>query len=492
MTTPAMKEVVIVGRDAAFWLSVCVVQAALAPAGVKVTAVALPSRLGPSDFYASQPALEALHGRLRINEAQLVANTGGSFSLGQNFTSPSGTVPAFFHAYGAYGSLVADKPFLPHWLLARRFGLPTTLEDFALNAAAAKQGRMLIPDPAVHSYGRADYAYHFPAVEYVAALTRHAASGAVTLHNAARCDVELGADGSIAALKLDNDARIGGHLFIDASGSDAQLMAALGVQRESWRDHFIADRVLHAAAPRFASIPPYAEIRTWDQGWVALFPNQARTHVTHAYASSLTSDEEALRVASQVAGLELQDAAVRVSSPSRCHQAWHRNCVAIGESASVLDPMHSVDLHAIQLGLVHWLSLFPMSDDYDAERYEYNRVMQASFERIRDFQCAHYTLCRHEGRTVVPEPLRHKIETFRARGDLPMYEHESFTADSWHALFIGHRVVPETLGPMVETTSPDTMKHEFRRMLGFVKDTVLRQPTHGAYLRALANQGGAS
>jgi tryptophan halogenase len=216
-----------------------------------------------------------------------------------------------------------------------------------------------------------------------------------------------------------------------------------------------------------------------------------RTHVLHAYASSRTSDEQALQSAAQVAGYQLQDVTIRGLNPSRSRQAWSRNCIAVGEAACTFDPVHSVDLHAIQLGLVHWLSLFPVSEEFDAERDEYNRVVQSSFERIRDFQSAHYALGRHGSRVTVTELLRHKIETFRARGDLPTYENESFTADSWQALLLGHGVIPETLGPMVEMTSPETMKQEFRRMLGFVKDTVLRQPSHDAYLRALSSQGRA-
>lgn len=495
-----VNEVVVVGRDAALWLSVCVIQAALAPVGVKVIAVSLPSRLGRSDCYASLPALEALHHRLRIDEARLLAGTGGSFSLGQNFTDTSGATPAFFHAYGAYGSLLADKPFLPHWLLARRFGLAATLEDFALNAVAARQGRMLIPDPAIQEFSRADYTYHLPAMEYVAALERHARRKPLTLHQATSCDIELGADGSIAAVRLDHDTRIEGQLFIDATGIDAQLMSALRVRRESWRDYFVADRVLIASAPRFSSIPPYAEIRAWDEGWVGLLPNQARTHVAHVYASNVTRDEEALRRATQVAGLQLQDATVQISNPARSQATWHRNCVAVGAAACTFDPVHNVDLHAIQVGLVQWLSVFPVSHDYEPERNEYNRVMQASFERIRDFQSAHYVLNRY-GRhsfwtaarnAVISDLLKHKLATFRARGDLPMYENETFGADSWQALLIGHGVVPDTLEPMVDTTSPDTMRQEFRRMLGFIKDEVLQQPSHDVYLRELCGKGSAS
>ena len=45
--------------------------------------------------------------------------------------------------------------------------------------------------------------------------------------------------------------------------------------------------------------------------------------------------------------------------PAAASLAWQRNCVALGEAACVFDPMHGVDLQAVQLGLVHLLPLFP-------------------------------------------------------------------------------------------------------------------------------------
>ena len=43
MTQALCNRVVVVGRDAALWLSANVIRAALGPAGVTVTAIALPS-----------------------------------------------------------------------------------------------------------------------------------------------------------------------------------------------------------------------------------------------------------------------------------------------------------------------------------------------------------------------------------------------------------------------------------------------------------------
>jgi tryptophan halogenase len=487
-----VNTVVVVGRDAPLWLAACVVQSALGPAGVRVKAVELPSLLRAHDVYATLPALEALHNQLRIDEATLLGRTRGAFSLGQNFVDALGATPAFFHAYGSYGAPIDNGAFFPYWLKARGFGLQVALQDFCLTAAAAKHGRMLIPDGATEIYGRADYAYHLPAIAYAGWMKAVAIQRGVEVHEAATVDVVRNLDnGDIAAVDIGEGRRIDGEFFIDATGAEARLIgAALAVQRESWRRYFPADRRLVSCGSRLASIPPYAEIRACGDGWVGLYPSQALTHVVQAYSSALCSDDQALQAAATVSGLSLRDAVVEVSDPGRCAIAWERNCVAVGEAACIFDPVHCVDLQAVQLSLVHLLSLFPVRSDCAAERAEYNRILRLAFERMRDFQSAHYVINCYAAapfwsearRAGAPAELTHKMETFRARGEVPLLENETFSLDSWRALFVGHGVLPETYDPMIDRTPPERMKQEFRRILGFIKDKVREQASHDGYL----------
>jgi tryptophan halogenase len=265
------------------------------------------------------------------------------------------------------------------------------------------------------------------------------------------------------------------------------------VQRESWRDHFVVDRVLVAYGAPIHPVPIYSEVRAWADGWLGLYPTQMCTHIYEAYSSALLGDEGALQVASRISGMALHGAAVRTCEPGRSAVAWHRNCVALGGSACVFDPVHSVDLQAVQVGLVHLLHLFPVQADYEVERNEYNQNIRSAFERIRDFQAAHYVLnrfgsspfwTRAREQRVSPE-LGHKIATFRARGDIASYEDETFTIDDWQALLIGHGVVPESYDPAVERTAPDVMQRELGRVLSFIKAKVEEQPSHSDYLQTV-------
>lgn len=488
----APSSIVVVGRDAALWLSACVLRAALRPAGVEVTAVELPTRLTPADVHASLPPLEALLGLLGLDEAALLRATRGAFSLGQNFADVSGATPAFFHAHGAYGAPIDSRDFFPFWLKARGLGLNVALDEFSLTAAAARQGRVLLPDEETEVFGRTDYAYHLPAIAYAATLKGLAKRLGVTLHQALTVAPTLDADGEIVALDLGEGRAVGGDLFVDATGAEAMLMTALGVACESWREHFPADRVLRAQGPRFDSLPPYADIRAWARGWVGLHPSQAATHVVQVYAGDLCADDQAFEMASRVSGLALSDAVVSASDPGRRLQAWSRNCIAIGEAACAFDPVHGVDLQAVQLGLVHLLTLFPVAGEYGAERAAYNDTMREAFERLRDFQSAHYVANRYakapfweRARAAsASDVLAHKIAVFQARGEVPPSEHETFVADNWRALLSGHGLTPETYAPMIDRTSPEIMKGEFRRILSFIKDQALKQPTHDLYLES--------
>ena len=332
-----------------------------------------------------------------------------------------------------------------------------------------------------------------PAAAYVRSLRGLATHDGITIHAADAVEIEAG-DGGIAAILIDGEW-IEGDLFIDATG-DGSLVDALGVARESWKGMFPADRMLVASAPKFPSIPAYAEIRAHAQGWVGLYPSLAQTHVVQLYASHLCPDEEAYRAAAAKGGLPLTDAILRPLDPGMRANAWTGNVVAIGDAASSFDPLHNVDLLGVQLGLIQLLTSWPVSSGFSAERADYNRLMRSAYERLRDFQALHYRINAYpaafwaqarQGETS-PE-LAHRIALFQARGEIAPYEDENFSPDSWRAFFIGHGLMPDSYPPAIDRTAPEAMKAQFRNMLGFVKEQVLRAPTHDDYLQTIARRG---
>jgi len=490
----ALARVVVLGRDADLWLCVSAICRALGPAGVQVVAIELPTRLQPSHVSATLPPLEALHAKLEIKEPDLIRATGGSFSLGQNIVTAAGRRPNFFHAWGAYGTPVEGSAFFPCWLRATRHGLIVPLHNFSLTAAAAQSGRMLLPDAATEAFGRTDYGYHLQTLPYVGFLKSMSARLGADIREAQAVTVERDANtGHIAALRVDGLLRVEGQLFVDATGDDAILIGqSLGVACEHWREYFCVDRVLSARAPVFTSTPPFAEIRIGPAGWTALHPNQVTTGILHAYSSHQLSDAAALESAMVATGAKLVDVSCHRVDPYIRSRVWEGNCIAVGGAACVLDPIHDVGLHVLQLGLVHLLSLFPVTEQFAAERAEYNRLSRSHYERVRDFQCAFYALSPGLGEVwqqmhpqALPPALEHKIATFRARAVVAPLEDEPFFPDSWQALLTGLGLVPETWPPAVDRIAPQRLQEQLRRMLEFIKGKVLEQPSHNGYLDSL-------
>ncbi len=481
--------VVIVGRDAALWLTAASISSALGPTGVKVRAIELPTQLGPASAYATLPAIEALHARLGLDEAKLLRVTGGSFSLGWNIVR-SGNAP-FFLAHGAYGAPIDGGDFFSCWLKARRHGLDVALENFSPTAMAARHGRLLLPDEETERFGRADYSYHLPAVPYVSMLKSRAQELGVTIDEALQVRVERdGSSSAIASVAPGAGEPVTGDLFIDASGSQSVLMGAvLNVKSEDWRSFFPIDKSLKARGARFSSVPTYAELKLSAANWTALHGSQAATHVVHAFCNADEPDEQSLVLAAKASGMKLEDAIIEPVEPGLRSSAWAANCIAIGASACSLDPMFDLDLHAVQLGIVHLVSLFPRGPGIEAERAEYNRITRSAFERLRDYQAAFYVL--GGAARAAPATLQQKLQAFCARGTVAPMEDETFTSDQWRALLVGLDVMPESWPPAIETVPAEKMKDGFRQILGFVHKKVLEQPTHDRYLSDIGAGGTA-
>ncbi|MDB5694270.1 MAG: tryptophan halogenase [Alphaproteobacteria bacterium] len=486
-------RVVIVGRDAALWLTASALQRALGPTWVTVVAVELPTALGSSSVYASLPPLEALHAKLGLDESALLRATQGSFSLGCSMVDKADAQPPFFLAYGSYGAPIDGGSFFHYWNKARHFGLDVPFEDFCLTAMAARQGRMLLPDEATEAFGRTDYGYHLPAIPYAAALKAHAAASGVAMHHVRDVLVERGPDsGAIAAVRLEGGLRVAGDLFIDATGAEALLIGATPGAGAGAPSDPLLDRRLTARGRPFASIAAYAETRIDEAGWVTLHASQVATHVVHAFASAGQSDAEALATAARLAGMPLVDPVAGPIACGRREAAWALNCVAIGAGACAPGPLFDLELHAIQLGIVHLLSLFPASGSFAAERAEYNRITASAFERLLDLESAFHALKRSKARGAAPSAaVAHRIATFRARGEIPPMEDETFAPDFWQALFVGLGELPDSWPPSIDRTPPERMKAEFRRILAFVKDKVLEQPTHDSCLKRLGRSEAA-
>jgi len=479
-----VTKVVVVGRDAAAWLSALALQRAFGRTGVEVRVVELPSLLGPSDVYAAVPSLGALHGLLGLAEHEVLEATSGVPVLGQRFADWSRDLPSYIHGYDTQLVAIDDIEFVHFWVKARAEGLKVALDDFSLAAAAAKHGRSVIERDGRSTEMPVAPGYHLDARTYVALVRQRALRAGTKSVGSGTVVVRREGD-RILSVTLDDGQSIEGDLFIDASGVEALLIGgASGAAFQAWRDDFPADRILVASAPALKPLPGFSQITAFAAGWTGLYPLKDRTAVVAVYDSGAMSDQQVLDGLPQITGFPLRGEATVAPLAPGMRPAWVGNCVAIGDAAVVLEPLDAVQLHLIHMGLTQLIALFPVDAEAMPEAEVCNVGFAAHVRNVRDFQISHYRLNRRPGEpfwdrartTPAPDSLQTRFNMFSARGKVVLFDDESFQDQNWTALFIGHGLIPRSYDPMVDAVPAEQQMGRFRGLLGKIAEEVRAMP----------------
>jgi tryptophan halogenase len=488
----AIREVVIVGRDAPAWIAAASLQRALGPSGLKVTVVELPSLLSSIDVYPALPSLQSLHALLGIDEAAVLTAANGVPMVAQRYVDWGKAGEAFLHSYDSAETPGAFVSFVQLWTKARLEGLPVAFEEFQPGAMAARLGRVSSESDDPEGLG-ATYGYHLDAMAYSLLLRAFAMRRGVAAKPVGSVEVEVDGD-VIAAIRLPDGERIQADLFIDASGPDALLLSRLpGSPWDSWSNYFPCDRTLTLAAPGLEPRPAFSQIKAFDEGWIGLYPLYNRTVVVGGYNSARLSNQEAAAAILANAGIRTAgEGLVETLQAGIRNSPWVGNCVAIGEAAAMLDPLDAVQLHVAHLCVTNLISFFPVTSDYSLEAEEYGRAIRRHAANLRDFQSAHYKLNGRFGQAFwdiardgrVSEGLQLKLQMFEARAETILYDEETFEDGSWAAMFLGHGLVPKAYDPRVDLIAQQDHIAAIRRRLSEIAALVPAYPTVDAFLSA--------
>jgi tryptophan halogenase len=486
-----VQRVVVVGRDAAAWLTALGLRWAFGRVGVEVELCELPSRLTQADACVALPMLSGLHRLLAIADADAISACSGTPVLAQRFANWSGGGRSFLHAYDTQPVGVNGVDILQYWVKARAAGMQVAFDEFSLGAGMARQGRYIDNGDVSDSFTRPAHGFHLDARAYVRFIAKRALAAGVRRTEANLAEVKVEGD-RIASIRLADGRTLEADLFIDASGVEAALIGKLpGDGFESWRPLFGCDRLLVASGQRLDPTPAFSQIAAFRSGWIGLHPLQDRTAVVAAYDSSAISDQGLLETIAVTTGMRLTGPAASAAfEPGLRARPWIGNCIAIGDAAIALEPLDAAPLQVVQIGLSHLIHLFPVDADEPAEAAAYNRVVAAHARNLRDFQLAHYRLNRRFDEPFwdrardaeVPESLAYKLRLFESRGEAALYDHETFEASNWAAILIGHGLIPRGYDPRVDMLPESDQIRQLQKMLQFIAATVQQAPKLDARL----------
>ncbi len=490
-----LTSIVIVGGGTAGWMAAAAFARVLGPS-YRITLIEseLIGIVGVGE--ATVPHIKAFNNLLRIDEADFVRKTQGSFKLGIQFVDWTRIGDRYIHGFGtALGPNLGLLPFHQYWMKAWLAGRAKDLGAYTLNTVAAQRGKFMVSAsdvPPSSPLANIAYAYHFDAALYAKYLRAYAEQrGVRRIEGIVKEVIQHPESGFVQSVRLESGESVAGELFIDCTGFRGLLIEeTLHTGYLDFTHWLPCDRAVAVPCEKVASPIPYTRSTARTAGWQWRIPLQHRTGNGYVYSSQYISDDEAAAtLLANLDGRALADPRLLRFTTGRRKQAWNKNVVALGLSSGFLEPLESTSIHLIQSGISKLLELFPR-EGFDAVASKYNARIAFEFDRIRDFIVLHYHATERNDtpfwdycRTMsIPPELQANIDLFRENGSFYRNADELFADISWIQVMVGQRIVPRAYHPLVDLVPAE----DVHRFVDGVAQTIERcvdvMPTHQAFI----------
>jgi tryptophan halogenase len=446
---------------------------------------------------ATVPHIKAFNNLLKIDEADFVRSTQGSFKLGIQFVDWARIGDSYVHGFGtSIGPQLGLLPFHQYWIKARLEGRAKDIGAYTLNTVAAPRGKFMVSAsdvPAGSPLSNIAYAYHYDAALYARYLRSYAEQRGVRRTEGIVEQVLLHPEsGFVESVRLDSGEVIAGDLFVDCSGFRGLLIEeALHTGYLDFTRWLPCDRALAVPCEKVGPPTPYTRSTAREAGWQWRIPLQHRTGNGYVYSSEhLSDDEAAATLLANLDGRALGEPRRLRFTTGRRKKCWNKNVVALGLASGFLEPLESTSIYLIQTGIAKLLELFPREgfDDVLVERYNARSAFE--FDRIRDFLVLHYYATERDDtpfwnqcRTMsIPPELQANIDLFRDSGRFYRNADELFADISWIEVMLGQRIEPRAYHPLVDQVPTE----DLYRFLDGVEQTIERcvdaMPAHQAFI----------
>ncbi|MBP3985071.1 tryptophan 7-halogenase [Pseudoxanthomonas helianthi] len=496
MNPSPIKDIVIVGGGTAGWMAAAALARTL---GSRYAIQLIESDeigiVGVGE--ATVPHIKAFNQLLRIDEADFVRSTQGTFKLGIEFVDWVRKGETYIHGFGTeIGHPLGLLPFHQYWIKAMLAGHAQPLGAYTLNTVAAKRGKFMVSAtdvPPTSPLANIAYAYHFDASLYARYLRAYSERLGVRRIEGIVEQVNLHPEsGYVESVRLRPGDVVSGDLFIDCSGFRGLLIEqTLHTGYDDFTHWLPCDRALAVPCEKVADPTPYTRSTAREAGWQWRIPLQHRTGNGYVYSSRHISDDEAAAtLLANLDGKALADPRPLRFTTGRRKKCWNRNVVALGLSSGFMEPLESTSIHLIQSGISKLLELFPDRGFSDVLAQRYNDQLAFEFDRIRDFLVLHYNAVEREDtpfwrecrRMSIPDELKANIDLFRDSGRFFRNGNEMFAEISWIQVMVGQGIMPQRYHPMVDRLAEE----ELQRFLASVNNTVVScvdvMPTHQQFI----------
>ena len=185
-----------------------------------------------------------------------------------------------------------------------------------------------------------------------------------------------------------------GDFFFDCSGMERLLIGKLyGTEWKSYKEHLPMKEAIPywVDHSEHAMIKPYTTATAMKYGWEWRTPLQDRIGCGYVYDSDYINHEEAQAEIEEYYGHNVEVRKVIKFDAGQHERIWNKNCIALGLSASFIEPLESTSI-MVTIGSLH--NLIPFLNELEAPSEKsinkYNTEISTSMEWIMNFIYLHY------------------------------------------------------------------------------------------------------
>jgi tryptophan halogenase len=430
------------------------------------------------------PFTNRLHDRLGIDEPELVVRTGGSHRLVMRYFGFGGASQQGMAAYGAATDPKLKTAFAKEWGGGPR-NAATRVPAGSIGEVLAQAGRFQPPSGEADSpLADLDYALRWNVPAYRDMLVQMAQQSGVQYVRGQIAAVQPDGMGGIAAVGVEGAGPIPADLFVDCTGSQADIHSRLeGVEQQDWEGHQPIRRLLFSK-PGEAMLALEDRVTLKPEGWLAEYAGRDGRLSMLALAGEVT-DEAA------VAALGAEPHQLVALEPGRAAAPWTGNVVALGDAAARFEPLGWLNLDFAHRQLALLLELLPGREVDPRERAEFNRRSNLMADRARDLVASHYAApaaAKLFGKLKRSEELDLALDQFARRSRLPFFEEMPLLVQEWAVLL---QALGVDQGASALATSADPRDAERgAAMLAKKCEAALRAaPPYDAWLEKVLSSG---
>lgn len=396
------RKLLIIGGGSSGWMTAAYLDAALNRDGRRVADISLIEspdvpRIGVGE--ATVPSINHILAVIGIPELDFLKQVDGTFKQAIKYVGwLQREGESYYHPFNRFRESPIDRTGR-RWLMSDR-SIPFAATVSA-QPALCEANRSPQPFGAWDMGPRLTYAYHMNALKFADYLCALATSRGVIHYRDHVTDIELAANGDIAAVLSRDGKRLEADLYIDCTGFAALLIEKkLGVKWVDCSQWLLCDRAIamHVDYERFypGHIRPYTTATALSAGWVWEIPLQDKRSLGYVHSSAFLQQDAAERELRAFEGAHADPVNSRVVHFKVGHRekAWVRNCIAIGLSCNFIEPLESTGLYLSDLAAVMLAEHFPVDSNTETLAFRFNRIMANRFYEILDFINLHYCLTR--------------------------------------------------------------------------------------------------